>query len=433
MLTAIVSFGLLTVVAAAFPISTRTMTVVCACTFVITAGLQLASPPRLSSDYYRYLWQGRVSNDHGMNYKIKPWGSGSEKYNVDLIERMDWRDVQSVYPPLAEHYFRLHAAIFDSSALRTLSFEQRIAFSKLPNLILLVVSGLLVAYLGRSKWLGMAWALCPYVQFELINSAHIDALSITFILAAIYLIQKRTLRANLAAGVVLGLATITKLTPILLLAPILAYGYMHTKLKGAVACLIGISAVGLVSLPYFAADDYSLLRRIGYWSSGAESRFGNPIYELARHFDQGVAITVVRVIGLTVLALICLGMVRQTKRGGYSFEMLLKDSLLLSIVPIIASPIVLPWYWVAPLTLHVVGLAYTRQSKLAAYLPTLLIMLILAVQYIERVTIYTENFRLDVVYVTGSLIFVLIICILVKSLTARSDQIDETSPQRTIS
>ena len=62
------------------------MTILGAGVFAATLFFQIMSPMGISSDYYRYIWQGRLSNAGQDNYTLVPWDAGVEKANSELSQ-----------------------------------------------------------------------------------------------------------------------------------------------------------------------------------------------------------------------------------------------------------------------------------------------------------------------------------------------------------
>jgi hypothetical protein len=351
----------------------------------ITLVLQLMSPIGASTDYYRYIWQGRVSNAGQANYALVPWDAGVEKANRDLFERMDWRDVKSVYPPLAEQYFRVPASIFDAKLIENTSIQTRLSFSRLPNLLLFMLSGFLVYKITKLKNLGLVWLSFPFVQFELINSAHVDILAITFVLGALYLLMSKKLAAHMLAGGFIAAAGMVKLVPFVLILPILAYIYVNYSLKrSALAAAAFVTVIGLTIKP-FIDNGFALTKRLQFWLSGNEFSLGNPLYEIAHSVLGSAGAGVLKVLGLSACIAIVVSIISNVNNMKLSYSTMLTYGFLLMLIPFISSPIILPWYWLTPL---LILLIYRSRTKLpfkpAELLAILITIILLLTQYIDR-------------------------------------------------
>ena len=189
--------------------------------------LLFITPPTLSSDVYRYIWDG-----HMMNAGVNPY---AHPVDSPLLDRFDspqralvnhsW--MASPYLPVAQAFF---AAIYRLAPDSPLSFQVAAA-------LLDLLTGLLVIDLLSRLGLPRAWALIylwnPLVVVEFAHGAHLDALMICLVMAAFWLLIARMsairARSALLSAVALAAATLTKGLPALLL-PVLArwWGWRRT-------------------------------------------------------------------------------------------------------------------------------------------------------------------------------------------------------------
>lgn len=374
----------------------------------ITILLQTLSPIGLSTDYYRYLWQGRVSNAGQDNYALRPRDAGVEYANNQLFERLDWRDATSVYPPLAEMYFRLPAAIFDHPNLRAINFNIRLALSKLPNVFLFIVTGFLLYKITRRKLAAFVWLAFPFLQFELINSAHVDVLSITLLLSAFYALRHNNALARMASGGLVAAAGMVKITPFVVILPVCLYVWKKFSWRQSLLAFMGFFGTSLVLIKPFIVNDFGLLRRIQFWLSGHEFSIGNPLYELTTKAFGGKAQTLLRVVTLSALVAVVFLMLKKNNLKKFSYQKMLLFSSLLMLIPFISSPIVLPWYWITPFIVLFVAIGLRP-----IIVPDLIIIFIgtclLVGQYFDRLVEMPKNVRQFVVNLLGLLFYSLVI------------------------
>ena len=197
------------------------------CASIIIAGglaMRLAlvgSTPMFEDDWYRYLWDGGVTA-HGYNpYAASPDDAQGEAYAYSLqplaqhsgvvIERVNHPELTTVYPPVAQAAFALAHIIspWSLTAWRGVCLAAEIA-----TLWLLLA---LLDQVGRSRlWVALYW-LSPLAAKEFINSAHMDAIVMPFVLGAVLLSLRQR---HLSAIATLGLAIGAKFWPVLL-APLL--------------------------------------------------------------------------------------------------------------------------------------------------------------------------------------------------------------------
>jgi alpha-1,6-mannosyltransferase len=178
--------------------------------FAIVYRLILApATPSLSTDFFRYVWDGFIQGQGYSPYQYPP----NAPALAALHDRYYWPQVNrkeqtSAYPPVAELVFRV---LFWLRPFSTLIF-------KLSNLVLEIVTIVLLAALlkrrGQPPTAAIVYAWHPLPIVEFVASGHIDALAVMLLIAALLLEARGR---HVAAGIALGLATLTKLYPGLLL------------------------------------------------------------------------------------------------------------------------------------------------------------------------------------------------------------------------
>lgn len=176
----------------------------------------LTTPPTLSDDVYRYLWDGHVANQG-----VSPYAHAIESPELDYLDvpvraqaNNAW--MASPYLPAAQMVFWGVTAVFPLNPLflqiTMLLFELAIAWllSRLLNL----------AQLPAHRILLYLWN--PLIIIEVAHSAHLDAWMILLTLAALYFTihTSQFIIHYSLPPLFLALATLTKPLPILI-APIL--------------------------------------------------------------------------------------------------------------------------------------------------------------------------------------------------------------------
>jgi hypothetical protein len=165
-------------------------------------------PPRLSTDIYRYIWDGRVQGA-GINpylyLPVDPRLAGlRDKSIYPNINRREY--AHTIYPPVAQMFFFVVTRVTESVR----------GLKGIIVLLDLVTMGLVVAMLraiGQPAERVIVYAWHPLPIFEFGASGHIDALMICFIALALF---ARTREKFGIAGFALGAATLVKLIPIIL-------------------------------------------------------------------------------------------------------------------------------------------------------------------------------------------------------------------------
>jgi hypothetical protein len=215
--------------------------------------LLLPTPPVLSSDIVRYVWDARVQASGGNPYLLAPADFDTEENRKDpLYQQQNRPFARTIYPPLAQASFR---------AVRAAAGESVVAMKGLMVLGDLASIAILLKLLGslglpRCRVILYAWH--PLPVFEVAGSGHVDALAVPCILLAVLAWQRRQ---NALAGMALGAATLIKIFPLLLIPalfsrrrwPIL-FGCGGIILLGYLPFLPGAGLQVLGHLPRFLAD-----------------------------------------------------------------------------------------------------------------------------------------------------------------------------------
>lgn len=171
--------------------------------------VMLPTPVRLSTDLYRYFWDGRVQLAGVNPYAYPPEAAAlAGLRDPEIHPRINRPWAPTIYPPGAQIIFRALAWIAPNSllVLRGLLIAGE-AMTMLLLLALLARSGL-----PEGRVVVYAWA--PLPALELVQAAHIDAVMLPLVLAAVLAAAAR--RPGLAGGL-LGGAALIKLYPAALL------------------------------------------------------------------------------------------------------------------------------------------------------------------------------------------------------------------------
>jgi alpha-1,6-mannosyltransferase len=204
--------------------------------------------PVLSSDVYRYAWDGVVQHAHINPYRYVP-GDPALTFlrapNQDLFDNMNRRDyARTIYPPAAQVLFFLITFI---SPLVTGMKAAIIAFE---GLTLLGLIKLLQHLHIRREW-SILYAWFPLLIWEFGGSGHLDAVVICFMVLAMLF---RYRRQPILTGLFLGLAVLTKFYPLVLLPAFYQRqpdGRLDWKMP---ATMVALAAVFYA--PYLSAGKY---------------------------------------------------------------------------------------------------------------------------------------------------------------------------------
>jgi hypothetical protein len=167
--------------------------------------------PYLSSDVYRYVWDGHVQAAGINPYRYVPEAAELRDLHDDNIysninrEDRQWR---SPYPPVAQAVFLAIARI---SPMSVTAFKAAMSSFDLITILLLMLA---LARSGIDPARAIIFAWHPLVIFEAAHSGHIEAVYIVFLALALLAWSSRK---HALTGVALALATLVKFYPALLL------------------------------------------------------------------------------------------------------------------------------------------------------------------------------------------------------------------------
>jgi hypothetical protein len=246
--------------------------------------LLLPSWPIQEIDFYRYLWDGRVTL-HGLNpYRFSPWQlddlevSGERVELKRLAQESDsvqtifngihHREQPTVYPPLAQVVFAVVVLLTPTAA----PVAVHLLILKIVLVLFDIGTVLVLARLLRRLELPGAWCLayawCPLCLKEIANAAHLDAIAVFLTVLALYLLIAgfRSAEAGegtrgwrpgmaVAALVVLGLAVLAKSYPVVLLPIVAAYLFRRVRWRSLapLAAFVGVIILGY--LPFASGGE----------------------------------------------------------------------------------------------------------------------------------------------------------------------------------
>jgi alpha-1,6-mannosyltransferase len=207
---------------------------------VVMRGTVLFAPPYLSTDIYRYVWDGIVQHAHINPYRYVPGDRSlailQTKY-PEIFAHINRRDyAHTIYPPAAQMIYWL-ATLFSPSIqamkLAMFGFE-------------CVTAGALVALLklmGRRTTDILLYAWCPLLIWEIGSAGHVDAAIMAFVALALLF---RYREQPVMTGLFLGLAVMTKFYPLILLPAVWRRGDWKMPAALITVCAIGYAVYASV-------------------------------------------------------------------------------------------------------------------------------------------------------------------------------------------
>lgn len=175
--------------------------------FRLAAGF--GTRPYLSTDVYRYVWDGRVQASGTSPYRFPPDHPAlADRRDAGVFPRINRPDARTIYPPGAEAVF-LVASGFGRGGVGTV----RVAMVLLELVAVAALCRLLAALgLPRERVLLYAWHPLPVWEFA--GSGHVDAALVACV--ALALLAAHRGRTG-SVGLALAGATLVKLFPVVLL------------------------------------------------------------------------------------------------------------------------------------------------------------------------------------------------------------------------
>jgi hypothetical protein len=307
--------------------------------------LFLCSPPQLSDDIYRYLWDG--SNLlQGINpYAAAPAAQVPSPALKSVHALINHPDYVTIYPPAAQVVFAGGAAL--GGTITGLK-----AFLVLLDLGLCALLVVLLRQLGRPAWLAVLYAWNPLPVLEIAGSGHVDGAGLTLLIGSCCLLMMEVRRAAatgprswpiLASGALLACAGLVKLFP-LALAPVLYLlvpaGRRRHFLSGFVLALV---ALLLPFLPQLTNITKSLDAYARNWE------FAGFAFNTLRSLTGSGALARLLLCSgfVLVVATVTLRLQARLKRGLTGVEaghQTLEACYLIALALLLLTPTLQPWY-----------------------------------------------------------------------------------------
>lgn len=229
--------------------------------------LLVFSPPSLSDDMYRYVWDGRVQANQVNPYVYPPNAPELSHLRDDAVWPLINRKVAvTVYPGGAE---LTYAALWRLWPDNVRWFQIVMASGGLVAGVILIW---LLKALGRPPHLVLIYLWNPLVVFETAHSAHVDGLVLPLLVGAWL---ARAKERDILVGLLLGAATALKLYPAVLLPALWRPSRAPRGFLAASAMPLAFAAVLASSyIPYISQG----LGVVGFLPTYLNERFnGSPV------------------------------------------------------------------------------------------------------------------------------------------------------------
>jgi alpha-1,6-mannosyltransferase len=216
------------------------LTVAIACRVVALFG-----EPFLSSDIYRYVWDGVVQHAHISPYRYVPGDPAlaflraPNQHVFDHINRRDY--AHTIYPPAAQALFYLITWV-----------SPTVVFMKTVMVLFegVTMYGLIALLhdLGVRREQTVLYAWCPILIWEIAGSGHLDSPAMAFIALALL---ARYRKQSVLTGLFLGIAILLKLYPLVLFPALYRRGDVKMPAMVAAVVAFGYAAYSGVGMLVF--------------------------------------------------------------------------------------------------------------------------------------------------------------------------------------
>lgn len=304
------------------------------------------------NDVWRYLWDGHVGASGLDPYIYSPAdveelaASGDPLYEplleedlwFDIFDQVSYQEYATIYPPLAQLYFRAVVTLVPGSV-----FLLKLGLALIDIATCLLLAAFL-RHLGQRRANVVIYAWNPLAVKEIAGSGHVDALMIFFVVLTLYCLVRGFHRAGLAAY---ALAILTKLTPIFLLPLILR--------RVPLRHWIVLPAVGFIFYLPFLGSAFTMLDSLKAFS---RDWVFNPgpwavVHDIAWRIIGLPGRTAADLFTLLALGIAIVWALRHDRaHGNGTPQSLITGAIVILGTYLVTSSTVMPWYllWVLALT-----------------------------------------------------------------------------------
>ncbi len=200
--------------------------------------------PTFSDDVYRYVWDGRIQAAGINPYEYPPNAPELARFrDVPIYPGINRKPVRTIYPPVAQAFFRLVYALHPDSLPWT-----KLALVVCDLAVCAVLAWLLRAFGMRPERV-ILYAWHPLPVIEVAHSGHLDVVAVLFVVLAV---GARVSRRFGWAGALLAGAVLVKYYALIALPALLA---RSRRAWGAVFGTLGVVIV-LAYLPFLSVGTH---------------------------------------------------------------------------------------------------------------------------------------------------------------------------------
>ncbi len=335
--------------------STLVLTLIFATLFRLSI---LFAPPYLSDDIYRYIWDGRVQAAGINPYRYIPSDEALKNLrDEEIYPKINHRDsAQTIYPPVAEVIYFLTTRVSESV---TWMKTTMVLFEALG--IWAIIQLLASFGLPRQRILIYAWH--PLTVWEFAGSGHLDAIIIGFL--ALALLARRR-NAEIATGVALASATLTKFFPGVLLPTL--YKRWNWRMP-----LVFATAIVVAYLPYLGVGPRGALGFLFGYARERGMESGEQFFLLSaiRRIPLGFHVPTVVFVVFAIVILGGLAVWTLRRQTQFDENYIANALIIASTFTVLVAPH-FPWYfaWLIPFLCFIpsIPILYLTLSSFLLYL-----------------------------------------------------------------
>ena len=281
----------------------------------------LFSPPTLSEDINRYLWDGKMAVNGINPYRFPPEAEELTKFRDDIHKDINHKYLVTCYPPLSQFIFHLAVKI-------NYSFYSLKLFLILFDLLTIFVIYKILIMKDQDISNTLIYAWNPLVLIEISGSGHHDSIFVFFLILSLYLFLLNRSKMSLFS---LALSFLSKLTAIVMLP-------LYIKRIKNKEFLIFPLVTVLFYLPFILDIDGFLRTLI---TVGSKWRFNDSIFSIIIYYTGSLVVSKMIILLFFILLTIYL-VYRKTD--------MMKSGYILIGALLILTPNLHPWYivWIVP-------------------------------------------------------------------------------------
>ncbi|BDI31387.1 hypothetical protein CCAX7_34380 [Capsulimonas corticalis] len=305
------------------------MIVVCG---VLFRAAVLPAPPSLSTDMYRYVWDGKVAV-HGINpYRWAPNAPQLRPLRDSMWSVTEYKAYQTIYMPVSQAFFAGNYVLFGHNLI-----GYKAVYASLDAGVVLMILAMLKR-LKRPLTSVIWYAWCPLPITEVALAGHQDVVGVFFLMLAFLLVVRRGSVNRIA--VALTCAILTKGFALLLI-PLFWRRYGKAFLVPSIISLSILSLPLVACLPEFLHGMQQYLKTV-HVNSGLFQWMDMALSHITVAHSQVAAM-----ISNAAIVAVAIWSVR---RPVNTDQELLRRSFIVLAATLMVVPTLFPWYlvWVTP-------------------------------------------------------------------------------------